>query len=80
VAAIMAAISGTMLAWWNLGLPRLVFLPELAPIHARIEALEQFNRDTRSRRSTKPWWSANPVRRQWRGGNNRYCHRAGRGR
>ena len=26
-----------MVAWWNLGLPRIVFSPELAPIHARIE-------------------------------------------
>jgi hypothetical protein len=33
-------------AWWDFGLPRLVFSPEAA-IHARIEALEQFNRDTR---------------------------------
>ena len=46
VAAIMAAVCATMAARWNLGLPRLVFSPE-APIHARIEALEQFNRDTR---------------------------------
>jgi hypothetical protein len=27
-----------MVAWWNLGLPRLVFSPEPTPIHARIEA------------------------------------------
>ena len=47
VAAISAAIFATMVAWWNLGLPRLVFSPELAPIHRRIEALEQFNRDSR---------------------------------
>ena len=26
-----------MVAWWNLGLPRLVFSPELAPIHGWIE-------------------------------------------
>jgi hypothetical protein len=31
VAAIVAAIFATMVAWWNLGLPRLVFSPE-API------------------------------------------------
>ena len=43
----MAAVLATMVAWWNLGLPRLVFSPELAPIHRRIEALEQFNRDSR---------------------------------
>jgi hypothetical protein len=36
-----------MVAWSNLGLPCLVPSPELAPIHARIAALEQFNRDTR---------------------------------
>jgi hypothetical protein len=30
----------------NLGLPGFVFSPD-APIHAGIEALEQFNRDTR---------------------------------
>jgi hypothetical protein len=47
VAAIVAAIFATMVARWNLGLPRLVFSPELAPVHRRIEALEQFNRDTR---------------------------------
>ena len=35
-----------MVAWWNPGLPGLVFSPE-APIHARIEALERLNRDTR---------------------------------
>ena len=26
-----------MVAWWNLGLPRLVISPELAPIHGWIE-------------------------------------------
>jgi hypothetical protein len=46
VAAIVAAIFATMVAWWSLGLPRLAFSPE-APIHARVEALEQFNHDTR---------------------------------
>jgi hypothetical protein len=43
----VAAIFATMVAWWNLGLARLMFSPEPAPIHARIEALEQFDRDTR---------------------------------
>jgi hypothetical protein len=47
VAAIVAAVFATMVAWWNLGLPRLVFSPELEPIHARIGALERLNRDTR---------------------------------
>jgi hypothetical protein len=37
----------TMIAWGNLGLPRLVSSSE-APIQARIEALEQFNRNTRA--------------------------------
>jgi hypothetical protein len=54
VAAIVAAIFATMVAWWNLRLPRLVVSPELAPIHARIEALEQFNRDTRLLVPTRP--------------------------
>jgi hypothetical protein len=35
-----------MVACCNLGLPRLVFSPEPAPIHRRIEALEHLNRDT----------------------------------
>jgi hypothetical protein len=47
VAAIVGAILATMVAWWNLGLPRVVFWPELAPIHRRIDALERFNCDTR---------------------------------
>jgi len=46
LAAIVAAVFATMVAQWNLGLRRLVFSPE-APIHARIEALEPLNRDTR---------------------------------
>jgi hypothetical protein len=29
----IAAIFATVVAWWNLGLPRLVFSPELAPVH-----------------------------------------------
>jgi hypothetical protein len=48
-----------MLAWWNLGLPRLVFSPE-APIHARIDVLERFNRNTRVLVLDQAWWSANP--------------------
>jgi hypothetical protein len=36
-----------MVTWWNLGLRRLVFSPELAPVHRRIELLEQFDRDNR---------------------------------
>jgi hypothetical protein len=37
VAAIVAAVFRTMVAWWDLALPRLVFSPELAPVHRRIE-------------------------------------------
>jgi hypothetical protein len=36
----------TMVVWCSLSPPRVVFSPE-PPIHARIEALEQFNRNTR---------------------------------
>jgi hypothetical protein len=43
--AILAAVFASMVAWWNLGLRRVVFSPE-APIHARIAALERLNRDT----------------------------------
>ena len=46
IAAIFAVIFATMVAWWPLCLPGLVFWPE-APNHARIAALEQFDRDTR---------------------------------
>ena len=44
----------------NFGLPRLVFSPE-APIHRRIEALEQLNRDTRLLVLDQTWWRANPL-------------------
>jgi hypothetical protein len=37
IAAIVAVIFATMVAWWNLSLPRLAFSPELAPVHRRIE-------------------------------------------
>jgi hypothetical protein len=49
VAAIVAGIFATIVAWWNLGLLRLAFSPEAArgTVHHGIEALEQFNRDTR---------------------------------
>ena len=60
----MPAIFATMVAWWNRGLPRLVFSPEV-PIHAGIEALEQFNRDTRLLGPTRSWWSANPFGMLW---------------
>jgi hypothetical protein len=35
---ILAAMFATMITWWNLGMPRLAFSPELAPIHDRIKA------------------------------------------
>jgi hypothetical protein len=41
----MAAIFATMVAWWNLGLPRSCSRPRRR--FTRIEAPEQFNRDTR---------------------------------
>ena len=65
VAAIIAAVFASMVAWWNLGLPRLVFSPELALIHRRIEALEQFNRDTRLLVLDRARWSANPLAVLW---------------
>jgi hypothetical protein len=46
-AAIVAASFATIITWWSLGLRRLVFSPELAPVHRRIELLEQFDRDNR---------------------------------
>ena len=61
----MAAILATMVAWWNLGLPRVVFSPEPALIHARIEALERFNRDTRLLVPDQAWWRANPLGMLW---------------
>ena len=54
-----------MVAWWSLGLPRLVFLPEPAPIHPRIEAPEQFNRDTRPLVLDQAHWSANSLGMLW---------------
>jgi hypothetical protein len=43
----VAASVATMVTWWNLDLRRLVFSPELALVHRRIELLEQFDRDNR---------------------------------
>jgi hypothetical protein len=65
IAAIVAVIFATVVAWWNLGLPHLVFSPELAPIHVRIEALEQFNRETRLLALDQAWWSVNPLGMLW---------------
>jgi hypothetical protein len=47
VVASVPAVFSTMVACCNLGLLRLVFSPDPAPIHRRVEALEQFNRDAR---------------------------------
>jgi hypothetical protein len=65
IATIVAAIFATVVAWWNLRLPRLVFSPELAPMHRRIEALEQFNGDTRPGARPGHWWRVNPLGMLW---------------
>jgi hypothetical protein len=70
MAAMVAAIVASMVAWWNLGLPRAVFSPE-APIHARIAVLEQLNCDTRLLVLDQARWSAirtarSGRRRAWR--------------
>ena len=57
----IASIFATVVAWRNLGLPRLMFSSELAPIYARIEALEQFNRDTRLLVLDRSRWHADPL-------------------
>jgi hypothetical protein len=57
--------SSRLVAWWNRDLPRLVLSPE-APIHARIEALEQFNRNIRLLMLDQAWWRANPLGMLWR--------------
>jgi hypothetical protein len=57
-----------IVAWWNLGLPCLVFSDE-APIRAPIEALERCNRDTRLLCSTSPAGAPIPSAssgRRWR--------------
>jgi len=50
-------VFASLVAWWNPGLPRLVFSPEPAPIHRRIETT----------------WNnmSNPVRSQWPGPKSR---------
>ena len=57
-----AAIFATMVAWCK-SRPAAgrVLSPELAAIHAQIEALEQFNRDTRLLVLDQAWWRANPL-------------------
>ena len=64
LAAIIAALFASMVAWWNPGLPGLVFSPE-APIHARIEALERLNRDTRLLVPAQAWSRANSFGMLW---------------
>jgi hypothetical protein len=38
-----------------------VFSPELAPTHARLEALERLNCDIRLLVPDQAWWRANPL-------------------
>jgi hypothetical protein len=42
---VIATLLATIVAWWHIGLPRLLFSSEIMAIHARIDA-EAFNRDT----------------------------------
>jgi hypothetical protein len=69
VEAIVAAILVTTVAQWNLGLSRLVFSAEAArgAGSRRIEALAQFNLDTRLPVPDHAWWRANPLARLWPG-------------
>ena len=61
VATIAAAILDRG-AWWNLGLPRLVFSPAARGAGSpRVETLEQFNRDTRLLVLDQAWWRANAA-------------------
>ena len=57
--------SRPMVVWWSLGLPRLVFSPEPAPIHRRMKAPEQFNRDTQPLVLDQARWSAHPLGTLW---------------
>ena len=45
--------------------PRLVFSPEPAPTHRRIEAPEEFNRDTQLLVLDQARWNANPLAVLW---------------
>jgi hypothetical protein len=64
IAAIVAVIFATLVAWWNPGLPRLVFSPE-APIHARSRCSRRSTPTPSAWCSTNPWWSANPLGTLW---------------
>jgi hypothetical protein len=44
---VLAAILATNGRGWKLGLPSVVFSPELSAVHERLEAIERSNRDTR---------------------------------
>ena len=48
MAAIVAALFATIAAWWKLRLPRVVFSPEGAQIHARIEVVRAIQPDSPS--------------------------------
>jgi hypothetical protein len=65
VEAIGSPIFATMVAWWKLGLPRLVLSPEPVPIHRRIEAPEQLNRDTQPLVLDQARSSAHPLGTLW---------------
>jgi hypothetical protein len=66
IAAIVTVIFATVVAWWNVGLPRLVFSPEAArgagspPDRG---AREQLNRDTRLLVHDQACWRAAATRR-----------------
>jgi hypothetical protein len=65
VEAIVPPIFATMVAAWKLGLPRLVFSAEPAPIHRRIEVPEHFNSDTQPLVLNQARWSAHPLGTPW---------------
>ena len=66
VAVIVAAIFATIVPWWNLGLPRLVFSPELAASSADrgvARAIPTGHPAPGVR--PRPWWRANPLVMLW---------------
>jgi hypothetical protein len=65
-AAIIAAVFATMVAWWNLGLPRLVFSPRAGTGSPPDRGCSSHSTGTPgSWCSTRPWWSANPLGMLW---------------
>jgi hypothetical protein len=66
IAAIVALIFATVVAWWNLGLAPPLFSPVLAPVHRRIEVARTIRPGHPAPgSSTRPWWSANPLGMLW---------------